>query len=322
MKNIFEFQNVTNEKDIRGLFLKLIAAFFMGSWVIDIIVFPHRSGPSMFMFWVYTFTNLTLLILYLLYHRGRIDDNRALILQTLVISFQQYTDMAVRIIIHGPISDIILLASVNVMMIPVIAAGLTTMKKLPFILAGICMLIYCAGTYLSGSIAFNIFVSLTLQLFGIATLQRLIINAWRRTEQTKQRIAEQNVVISRFFNLTDKKFEQITEGKLTRSKAAELLERAEKTASTALIDRVKDVIVKEETVKQAIRKARAGLTDKDLQLCCHIAEGLTAGEIAQIYGQGISTITVHRHRLRTKLGLKEGDSLRDYIKMLVNREII
>jgi DNA-binding CsgD family transcriptional regulator len=74
-------------------------------------------------------------------------------------------------------------------------------------------------------------------------------------------------------------------------------------------------------VKQAIRKTHVGLTDKDLQLCCHIAEGLTTGEIAHIAFQGVSTVTARRSRLRTKLGLKEGDSLRDYITMLVNREM-
>ena len=125
-----------------------------------------------------------------------------------------------------------------------------------------------------------------------------------------------------YFKITNKEFEQITTGKMTRQGAAELLERSEKTLSTALIDRVKDVIVKEETVKQAIRKTHVGLTDKDLQLCCYIAEGLTTGEIAQILIQAVSSVTARRSRLRTKLGLKESDSLRDYINMLVKREMI
>jgi len=52
-----------------------------------------------------------------------------------------------------------------------------------------------------------------------------------------------------------------------------------------------------------------------LQLCCYIAEGLTTSEIEQIVIQAVSPVTASRSRLRTKLGLKEGDSLRDYINM-------
>ena len=323
MKKLFDLQSVTSEKALRALLLKIIAAFFMIALVIDVVIFPPYGGfVRWFVLGVYAVSDLSILFIYLLFRHGRIDDNRALILQALVISAQQYADMVIRTVAPGPISDITFVAAVNVMMIPVLAAGFTTRKKMPFILAGICMLIYCTGTYIVGSIAFIIFVSLTVQLFGIAVLQRVIMNAWRQAELTKQRIAEQNAVISRFFNITKKEIELITGGKMTRQRAAKLLERSEKTVSTALIDRVKDVIVKEETVKQAIRKAHTGLTDKDLQLCCHIAEGLTTSEIANVVSQVVSSVTARRSRLRTKLGLKEGDSLRDYILMLVNREII
>lgn len=165
------------------------------------------------------------------------------------------------------------------------------------------------------------FVSLALLLTGIAVLQRILVNAWRHADRTRERIVEQNALISRFFNITPKELKLISTGKMTRQRARELLERSEKTASTALIDRVKDVIHSEETVKQAIRKTHPNLTDNDLQLCCHIAEGLTVGEIAQIRWKAVSSITAQRSRLRTKLGLQEGKSLRDYILMLVNREL-
>ena len=323
MKKLFDLQSITSEQALRSLLLKIITVFFMLGLVMEVIIFPPKGGLVRWMvFWVYAVSDLSLLLIYLLFRYGRIYDNRALILQALVISAQQCADMVIRTAAPLPITDITFVAAVNVMMIPVFAAGFTSLKKLPFILAGICMLIYCIGTYIIGSIAFIIFISLTVQLFGIAILQRIIMNAWRQAELSKQRIAKQNAVISRFFNITDKEFEQIAGGKMTREKAAKLLERSEKTVSTALIDRVKDVIVKEETVKQAIRKIHTSLTDKDLQLCCHIAEGLTAGEIANVVFKAVSTVTARRSRLRTKFGLKDGDSLRDYILMLVNREMM
>ena len=324
MKKLIDLQGFTSEQSLRSLLLKLIAAFFLFGLVFDTVLFPPAGGgvARWFVFWLYVVTDFALLLIYLLFRQGRIDDNRAMIMQALVISAQQYTDMVVRTIAPVPIiSDIIFVAAVNLMIIPVFAAGLTSLKKLPFILAGICMLLYCVCTYILGSLAFNIFVSLTVQLFGIAILQRIIMNAWRQAELTKQRIAKQNAVISRFFNITNKEFELIAGGKMTRQKAAALLERSEKTVSTALIDRVKDVIVKEETVKQAIRKAHTGLTAKDLQLCCYIAEGLTTSEIAHVLHHAISSVTARRSRLRTKLGLNDGDSLRDYILMLVSKSM-
>ncbi len=321
IKQAFTPKGIPTEKELRVILLKLIAAFFLLGLAIEIVVFPRVEHWPLFC--VYIASDLLLLLAYLLFRRGLIDDNRALVMQALAISAAQCTDMVMQIAAPGPDTGIVLMASACIMIVPVIAAGMTTWKPLPFLLAGICMLIYGIGAFVSGNEALaNMFVSLTFLLAGIAVLQRILMNAWRHADYTRERVAEQNAVISRFFNVTPKELELITKGKMTRQKATELLERSERKVSTALIDRVKDVIVKEETVKQAIRKTHSGLTDKDLQLCCHIAEGLTAGEIAHITSKALSSVTARRSRLRTKLGLKEGESLRDHIMMLVNREVV
>ena len=246
---MFDFKGITSEKELRTLMMKMIAAFYVLGLILELSVFPRPINHLTI--WLTVVCELMLPVFYLMFRRGWIDDNRALTLQAISVSITLFNDMVVWTVIPKPGSDIIIVICVALMMVPVIAAGATTVRSLPFILSGITMLLYCVGTYLLSSSALTMFISMTFLLFGTALFQRIIMNAWRRTEQTKQRIAEQNAVISRFFNITTKEFEQITKGKMTRQSAAELLERSEKTFSTALIDRAK-----EETVHQTRPKRK------------------------------------------------------------------
>ncbi len=312
---------VLHEKELRVLLLKLIAGFFMLALAVELLIFPRVN--NWFLFWVYIATDLMLPLAYLLFRKGILDDNRALVMQSLAISTAQFADMAVRMAAPGPNTGIVLLTSVCIMIVPVVAAGMTSWKALPFALAGLCMLIYGMGAFVSGHPELlYMFVVLSLLLAGIAVLQRILVTAWRHADRTKARIAEQNALIARFFNVTPQELRLITEEKMTRRRVDSMLERSEKTLSTALIDRVKDVIHTEEAVRQAIRIKHPTLTDRDLQLCCHIAEGLTVNEIAQICSKAPSSVTAQRSRLRTKLGLREGESLRDYIRMVVNHKLV
>ncbi len=312
------FKGIPDEKELRVVMLKLIAAFFILGLVVEKIFFPGVGNWPLFI--AYVASDLMLPVAYLLFRMGRIDDNRALIMQALAVSVAQCADMVMQVVAPEPGAEVILMASVCMMVVPVVAAGLTTWRWLPFILSGLCMLLYGAGAWVSGErVLSNMFVSLAFLLAGLSVLQRIIMDAWRDADRTRKRVAEQNTLISRFFHLTPGEFELITKGKMTRQQAAGLLERSDKQMSTALIERIKDVIQTEDAVRHAIRMVHPRLTDKDLQLCCHIAEGLSAADIARVGSIAISSVTAHRSRLRTKLGLHNGESLRDYITTLVHR---
>ncbi len=89
-----------NEKELRVLLLKLIATFFILGLVVEILIFPHVNNWLLFL--VYVLSDLMLPLAYLLFRKGWMDENQALIMQSLAVSAAQYTDMVVRITTPGP----------------------------------------------------------------------------------------------------------------------------------------------------------------------------------------------------------------------------
>jgi len=60
--------------------------------------------------------------------------------------------------------------------------------------------------------------------------------------------------------------------------------------------------------------SRITFTERELELLDLVAEGHEAPAISRIMHISRSTVLIHRHRVRQKIGLKPGDSLRLWLK--------
>lgn len=76
---------------------------------------------------------------------------------------------------------------------------------------------------------------------------------------------------------------------------------------------VEERIQKERNYASDIRWLHPNVTSTELQICCYIVQGKSSMEISQLMGIRVSTVTSYRCRLRSKLGVKRGRSLKVYL---------
>jgi DNA-binding CsgD family transcriptional regulator len=68
---------------------------------------------------------------------------------------------------------------------------------------------------------------------------------------------------------------------------------------------------------QRLSSTALGLTPMEIRVAHLVREGLRNKEIAELLGVSLNTVSSHRHKIRSKLGLRnEGANLRSYLMSL------
>lgn len=100
----------------------------------------------------------------------------------------------------------------------------------------------------------------------------------------------------------------ITEGQLE-----ELIMAMGEKENTSIAREVKEKMEQECDYSSEIRKLHPQITANELAICCFVIQGKSCKEIAGIMKVGTSTITAYRTRIRKKMKVKEGRSLKVYL---------
>lgn len=80
-----------------------------------------------------------------------------------------------------------------------------------------------------------------------------------------------------------------------------------------LFEEVRIKMEEERDYSEDILNIHPKLTPSEVKICCYIIQGKSSSEIAQLQKVKVSTITATRCRLRSKLGIKPGNSLKIYL---------
>lgn len=89
--------------------------------------------------------------------------------------------------------------------------------------------------------------------------------------------------------------------------------RSSSISNEQIRELVEALSIKEDKYADDIRRKHPKLTARELKICNYVVEGKECREIADLMNVGTSTITACRCRIRRKLNLPKGRSLKVYL---------
>lgn len=107
--------------------------------------------------------------------------------------------------------------------------------------------------------------------------------------------------------------EFISSNRISEQQISDLCSVLKERAKTDLFEELRIKVEEERDYSEDILKVHPGLTPSETKICCYIIQGKSSSEIAQLQGIKVSTVTATRCHLRSKLGIKQGGSLKIYL---------
>lgn len=107
--------------------------------------------------------------------------------------------------------------------------------------------------------------------------------------------------------------EFIGSDRISEQQVSDLCSVLKKRAETDLFEELRIKVEEERDYSEDILKKHPKLTPAEVKICCYIIQGKSSSEIAQLQNIQVSTVTATRCRIRSKLGIKQGKSLKIYL---------
>lgn len=113
----------------------------------------------------------------------------------------------------------------------------------------------------------------------------------------------------------------IRSNRITEKQLDEIISALGGNEDASLVKQVKQQLENTCDYAYEIRKSHPQITAIELETCCYIIEGKSSLEISQLMGVGISTVTSNRCRLREKLQVPRGRSLKVYLDSITRLKL-
>lgn len=105
----------------------------------------------------------------------------------------------------------------------------------------------------------------------------------------------------------------IESDRITVKQIEEIITAMSRKNDVVFIKQIKETIENNCDYAEDIRKKHPKITPSELRICCYIVEGKSSAEIAALMKVEVSTVTSYRSRIRTKMGVRRGRSLKVYL---------
>lgn len=294
--------------------------FFCAGIMVNLLFFIKATNIPLI------FVNVASLIIFmivaLLYRCKRISPNGTILVHVLTISLNlAYSNIYVAVHMDDVLRT---MESVYINMCIFLALGILSAiikyRHLPAIISVLGLASYIAAVIIVGdSQVFNALLILILVFIGTPVVLTRVLNATRRIERENMIVIQERQELLRLLAMKPEHIDLIRRSSFNRQEAAELVDRMDASMREVIVSRVKDSIRTDEIIRSALVSACPSLTGSELEICCSIIDGRTVSEICDARHVSPSTITSVRSRVRRKMGLKHGDSLRAHLLSVVNR---
>jgi len=294
--------------------------FFCAGIIVNLLFFIKTTYTTLIV--VNVVSMLVFIFVALLYRCKRISPTVAILVHVLTIS----VNLAYYNIFAALYMEDVLRAmeSVYINMCIFLALGILSAiikyRHLPAIISVIGMASYLAAVVIMGDQGvFNAFLILILVFIGTPVVLTRVLKATRRIERENMIVIQERQELLTLLAIEPEHIDLIRGSNFNKQEAAELVDRMDASMREVIVSRVRDSIRTDENIRTALFTACPDLTDSELEVCCSIVEGRTVSEICEIRHVSPSTVTSVRSRIRSKMGLKHGDSLRNHLLSIVNR---
>lgn len=264
---------------------------------------------------------ILLVLTWVLLRSKQIDSNRAMVIHVSIITVNLCASIALETIAATPDARLWVSIAMAFGMIPVIIAGTTTIRILPFAVSAAILISYLsAAIALGDTTLISQLPTFILLYLGLSLAYTYILHIARRIEHENIRMTREQENVMDYFYFTPRQWEQIRAGRMDRSKFNENLRRMERNDRERSLLKSRQDSDESKRIKDSILSRHPRLTAGDAELCRLIVQGYSTSDISRIQGLNLQSITSRRSRLRAKLGLKPGQNLNEYLRGLVGGE--
>ncbi len=314
---------VTNELKVGDpyldLSLKMSTLFFSMGYIFSAI--DYILVKQHLLLWINVISLALLITLLLFYKKKIVSVSFAFLAHIVVITLNLYLGIMHEAALAANGSAMHVGECMCVCIIPAILSGMTHYRWLSIVIAVGANVCYAIAAISMGNPdrMLSRIPSFIIVTIGIAFALSYLLAVIRRIERENLRIEGEQKNILQLFDFTPKQLELIKEGRMSRERLNNLVLKMNKKSQDKMIYKLREMAYTHEEIKQAIRNEHTGLTAGDLELCAFIVKGRSSGEIASLRGIHHNSVTAHRSRLRTKLGLNKEQNLNDYLQSIVDR---
>lgn len=313
-----------DSRDLKGVehYLKpsfLISTFvFIAGMAVNFFIYLDRGrilnsivdGASM----------LLLFSVFLLLTTKKWNADRAVTVHVVIVTLNFCISIFAEAVRPTDQSQMWILMTIAVSIVPVLFAGMTTRRRLPIVVALAIIVSYAvASMILDDSSMMAQIPTIALLLAAMAFGYSYVLHICRLTERENIRMSEEQSRIVDYFYFTPKQWEKIREGRMSRLKLRAIMEKADEREKTAIALSVGEAQYNGEAAMRKLSRDWPKLTAADIEMCDLILRGYSAAEIARIQGLEVQSVTSRRSRLRRKFGLAPGENLNNFLNMVTGK---
>lgn len=290
--------------------------FFVAGLIYDL--FLYISGTDLIMCLTNGISILLITVVFAVYRTGKISPDTGMLINMLAISLNISFTIIYQGIIARPDSSFKVLLGMCISTMPII---LVTLTKYKWISPAITILTISSFAFsaimLRDATLFHSMPTIILIYIGAPIALRSIIAVARRFERQAIEVTAEKEEFLRLMNIGIEHLNFIEAH--GRKEAAELIDKLDNKIRDTLVLRAREVIMSEEAIKEALRKEYPSLTEAEIEVGILVVNDKTVSEICEIRHVAPSTVTSIRSRLRKKMGLPRGTSLKGSLTSTANR---
>lgn len=292
------------------------ALFFIAGLVYDLILYITCSDWTMC--GVNTASIILVAAVFATYRVGKSSSpDTGMLISMLIISANIAFTIIYEGVIDRPDSSFKILLGMCISTMPVI---LVTLTKYRWAAPGITIVMLCAfiasAALLRDDKLFYSMPALLLIYIGAPIALKNIIVVSRHLERQAIAVTEEKEEFLRLMNIGIEHLNFIEAH--GRKEATELIDKLDNKIRDTLILRAREVITSEEAIKEALKNAYPSLTDAEIEVAVLVVNDKTVSEICAIRHVAPSTVTSIRSRLRKKMGVPTGTSLKGRLTAVAN----
>lgn len=293
--------------------------FFVIGLAYDIILYIW--GGEWTMSAVNGATTVAMLGVYTCFRKEKCTADTGLTLTMFAISANIAITILYEAWVEQPDSSFKVLLGMCICTMPIILVSLTSMKSAPVIITMMALGAYVASALLlDDNKLISCMPTLMLLYIGAPIALRSIIIISRRLERQSAEVTEEKEEFLRLMHIGNEHLSFL--GAPDRKEAAKLIDKLDVKVRDTLVLRAREVIVSEENIKEALILTYPTLTDAELETAVLVVNNKTVSEICAIRHVSPSTVTSIRSRLRKKLELMPGESLKGCLTTVANNYVV
>ena len=192
------------------------------------------------------------------------------------------------------------------------------MKYTSYILAGMSVATYTACVFITGNeILENFFILVVLLLMAFAILGNLLVMNIRRLDEDNKALKKEEEDILDILKMNSaelKAYIELAKRKLDVVDARRLLDVFGDEAHNNIVRNVKDALAAKGIERANLAAIFPELSPSELEICGWVIQDKSFSEVCLLLGKTVSNISCQRTNIRKKLGLSQGDNLKEVLQ--------